>query len=320
MTLILKLLIVLSAFAVLATHVDVGDAFARLADLDPVYGVATTALVFAAHWMNAVKLHVVLPERSVRALFAATLAAQAYTLILPGQIAGEAAKAFRLRQGLDAGRIVSSVMFDKMTGVAAGLLLSLGGLASRPDLFGRQLAVLAMAGLLALVLTAVALSVQSTHAPLIRLIQGRTDREPGWFGHWRRWGGERLSQFLSTWRDHATSPRVILASLPCGLIAQALAVASSMTLGLGLGIDIGYAAWCVVIGALTVILLAPVTIGGLGLREVSLVGMLGWIRVPHDQALALALVILAFQLGVAAVGLVVDLLVPLDTMSNPPMP
>ncbi|CAO3439992.1 hypothetical protein [Azospirillum doebereinerae] len=314
-----KLCVVAGAFILLAAHVDIGDALAHLLDLEPAYALATAVLVLLTHWTNAAKLALLLPERSVRALFAATLATQAYTLLLPGQIAGEAVKAFRLGRGraLEAGRIVSSVMFDKMTGVAAGLLVTLGGLASKPGLFGSQFAWLAGGGLVALVLLTAGLSWEPACTALVRLLKGHPVKgHPARRAGWGRWIGERLDRFLDTWRGHAKAPRLIALSLLYGVTAQALAVASSMTLALGLGIDIGYAAWCVVIGALTVILLAPVTIGGLGLRELSLVGMLGLMGVSHDQALALALVILAFQLAVAAVGLLVDLLIPPDPVPD----
>ena len=323
MGLLAKLCVIAAASVLLVRYVDVGDTVGRLLRLNPPHALATAVLVFLTHWMNAAKLGLVLPERSVRTLFAATLATQAYTLMLPGQIAGEAAKAFRLGRGraVDAGRIVSSVMFDKMTGVAAGLLVTLGGLASRPGLFGAQLAWLAGGGLLTLVLVAAGLSWEPACAALVALLRGgdpaRMDLErSGRWGQGRRWIGDRLSHFLDTWRGHATAPRLVALSLLYGVIGQALAVASSMALGLGLGIDIGYAAWCVVIGALTVILLAPITIGGLGLRELSLVGMLGLMGVPHDQALALAVMMLAFQLAVATVGLLVDLLMPPDPVPD----
>jgi len=320
----LKGAVALIAAALLASFVDVGDAVARLGRLDPFYGLLTAGLVFLTHGVNALKLGLLLPERPTRALFVATLATQAYTLLLPGQIAGEAAKAYRLGVGRkgQGDRIASSVMFDKLTGLIAGLVVTLAGLAGQGDHFGGELAWLAGGALLGLAAAGGALTSHRVNAVLARALSGGdgagddgTGQGGGRLAGIRRWLAARLDGFLATWRNHAGAPRLLAASLIYGVAAQGLAVASAWTLALGLGVDLPYGAWCVVIGALTVILLAPVTVGGVGVRELSLVGLLGLLDVPSDQALAVALMILAFQLAVAVIGLAADLLTSHDDIS-----
>lgn len=314
------------AAALLVVFVDIGAAFACLSRLDPGHALAAAGLVLLTHWVNALKLGLVLPERSARSLFAITLATQAYTLLLPGQIAGEAAKAYRLGVGRGdaADCVVSSVMFDKLTGVAAGLLVTLAGLTSQTVGFGPAFIWLAGGALVGLAAAAAVLGSQRAGDRLVGLLRGGaappalppSGVAAPWPGAARRWVGDRLGRFLATWRTHARAPRRVLASLTYGVASQCLAVASVQALALGVGVDVGYGAWCVVIGALTIILLVPVTIGGLGVRELSLVGLLGLLGVARDEALAVALLILAFQAAVGLLGLAVDVLTPHD----PPPP
>jgi uncharacterized membrane protein YbhN (UPF0104 family) len=190
-----------------------------------------------------------------------------------------------------------------MTSLVALLLVTLGGLLVEVHRFGNTLFV-ALVGGLALIATASGLLALERVRRLARSVL-TGDAGNGWRG---RLGGH-AAVFLDTWKLHASRPRPLALSLLYGVAAQLVQAFATQLLGLGLGIDLPFGLWCVIIGALTVVLLAPVTIGGLGLREASLVGMLGLFAVGHDQALAVAFAILAFQLLITLVGLAVDLLV-----------
>jgi hypothetical protein len=100
-----------------------------------------------------------------------------------------------------------------------------------------------------------------------------------------------------------------LLSVAGGIAVQVAAVAGSQALGLAVGIDQPFSVWCAVIGLMSVIVLMPVTVAGIGLREASLVGLLDLVGVPHAQSLALGFGILAFQVMVALLGAVIDLTV-----------
>ncbi|WP_431857292.1 lysylphosphatidylglycerol synthase domain-containing protein [Azospirillum sp.] len=297
----LKLFISLAIAAVLFATVDVGMALQALLSADPAFAALASALFFLIHVANAAKLRVLVPERPLGVLLAFTLIAQAYALLLPGQLASEAVKALRLgRSTTDFNRAATSVAFDKVTSIAGVLIVTLVGMATDGARFGPGLAWAAGLGLAALAGGAAVLSLDLTHRVLMRLLEA---------GRHRAFAAvaEHAGRFLLTWRLYAEQPRLVAASLTYGVLAQFLSVAGTQVMGLGMGIDLPFSAWCVVVGALTVILLAPVTIGGFGLREASIVGLLGGLGVPDKAALALAFAILAFQLVITALGLVVDL-------------
>lgn len=297
-----KLLISAALVAGLFHFLDVGSALRQLAAAEPGYAVAGMAGFALVHAINAVKLNVVLPDRRVPTLLAFILVAQAYSLVLPGQIASEAVKAYRLARDTAGrvGRVVSSVAFDKMTSLVALMLTTFTGLVLEADRFGSGLFVAAGAALALLVGVAGLLALGG----LRRLAE---DLRAG--AGWRARVGGHLWNFLDAWRFHAAQPWSIARSLFYGIAGQFLQAAAAVLLCRGLGVEVSFALWCVIIGVLTVLLLAPVTIGGLGLREASLVGMLGLSGVDHDHALAVAFAILGFQILVTAVGLLIDLLV-----------
>ncbi|WP_284198637.1 lysylphosphatidylglycerol synthase domain-containing protein, partial [Azospirillum oryzae] len=163
----LKALVSALLVALLLWRVDVAEVGRVLAVASPgLMGIAGL-LFFLMHVLNALKLRVLLPELRAGRLLAYTLVAQLYALVLPGQLAGEAVKAYRLSrdegrgqgqgqgqgQGeIGGGRIVSAVAFDKVTGIVGLLLLTGGGLAMQSARFGNGLLVgvgLVLAGLVA---------------------------------------------------------------------------------------------------------------------------------------------------------------------------
>ncbi|WP_298369913.1 lysylphosphatidylglycerol synthase transmembrane domain-containing protein [Azospirillum sp.] len=296
-----KLLISGALLAFLLHRFDVADAARQLALVNPWHALAAATLYASFHVVNAAKLQLVIPGRRVRSILAFVLVAQAYSLLLPGQLAGEAVKAYRLARGSgEGGRVVSSVAFDKMTSLVALLLTTLGGLLVEAHRFGNTLFVALVAGLVLIAFSSALLALTP-----VRRLTGSFLSGDGWRG---RFGGP-INLFLDTWTRHVARPQTMALSLAYGLAAQLIQALATQILGAGLGIELSFALWCVIIGALTVLLLAPVTIGGLGLREASLVGMLGLFAVTSDRALAVALAILAFQLLITVVGLAVDLLV-----------
>lgn len=299
-----KLLISGALVAFLVLRFDVADAARQFSLVDSWHAFAAAGLYASFHVINAAKLQILIPGRRVRSILAFVLVAQAYSLLLPGQLAGEAVKAYRLARGSgEGGRVVSSVAFDKMTSLVALLLTTLGGLLVEVHRFGNTLFLALLAGL----------GLIGAASGLLALGRVRQIAEAALTGEgWRGRLARPVGMFLDTWTHHAARPRTLALSLAYGVAAQLIQAFATQILGAGLGIELSFALWCVIIGALTVLLLAPVTIGGLGLREASLVGMLGLFAVAPDRALAVAFAILAFQLLITVVGLAVDLLVLRD--------
>ena len=80
--------------------------------------------------VNAAKWKLLLPTYSIFLLLKLNFIGYYYSLILPGQIAGEVAKAFVLgKEKRNAAQIAASVLVDKITGVIALLLIGIAGLA-----------------------------------------------------------------------------------------------------------------------------------------------------------------------------------------------
>jgi hypothetical protein len=98
--------------------------------------------------------------------------------------------------------------------------------------------------------------------------------------------------------------------IPCFLSAlgfHGLCVAIHMVLGHALGIDLAMTDWILVYCGVALLLVLPITIAGLGLREGGYVGLLAMFDVAATQALSLSLVFFAYALFGALLGWIAEL-------------
>ena len=120
---------------------------------------------------------------------------------------------------------------------------------------------------------------------------------------------DQCLRFIDAWVQYLKKPRVLLKSLFIGIFFQLICVSITLILAKAIGINISYYDWCWVLGVISIVVLLPVTIGGLGLREGGFVLLLGYFGVQNDKALALSLSIFGLQFTGALIGGLIDLLI-----------
>ncbi len=272
------------------SRTDIGAIGNALASI-PVFILLAAALVnIASVYVNAVKWKIIAARAPFAALARANFVAQYYSLVLPGQIAGEFGKLFYLkRHGVAAApELAASITVDKATGLVGAVFIvgAFGALMTSyplPFVVKTVFVIGFLAGLALIFLLRVSVVHRATDAALAKF------------------RFEWLRQMLAHWRE-ITAPVRIAFSVFLGVIYQLLAVAIALLIAVPLGVQIGFFDWCWILSILSVILLIPVSIGGLGLREGSLVAFLGLFGVMPATALAFSLTLFGLQIPLAAIG------------------
>jgi len=259
--------------------------------------------MFVASWpIAAARWKLFAPQLPFRRLLELTLIGQFYSVLLPGQIAGEAVKAYRLAKGnADAERLAASVVMDRVIGTIALLIIAGIGmtLTTRALPGGLRVALFTLCATLIFglfifrvqVLLAAALRLTNMFAAVPRL---RCFCTP-------------LQRLIQAWRDFARMPGRVLASLVLACAFQLIALGMFATMASGLGIELPLVDWAWIVAITSFAVLLPVSIGGLGLREGALVGCLGYLGVPGELALALSLGLFAVMVLGAVVGGFIEL-------------
>lgn len=282
---------------------DLSQIWAGVGRLDALVLVGAAGIYFAAVVLAAIKWRLLLTEYPVRTLAAVTVIGNFYSIVLPGQIAGEIVKAYRLGKGrADAERIAASVVVDKFTGLLALVILGVAGI----NLTALRIPEPIVIGLTALLLAGFAL-LMSLRLGFMYVFARRACEAVGRVLPSRPSIPAHLFLFIDSWRDFIGRPLTVAASIALGLILQSLYIVVMVIIAAKIGIELKMADWLWVFAVVSMAVLLPLSLGGIGIREGAFVGVLGYLRVPAELALALSLTIFALQILVASTGAVLDL-------------
>ncbi len=260
-------------------------------------------MIFSAHFINALKWQQLLDTYRVKPLFFLTLIAQYYTLILPGQLAGEAVKAYRLAKGKqEAEQIAVSVIIDRITGLIGLMLVSLFGLSRSRTVLADDLifwfataTIAFIAGLYLFYFDAFGQIIKNILFFLTKIYAGNGSV------------AGQMIRAIQAWKHYLKKPLVLLTVVIYGMGYQIVCVWMNLIIARGLDIQIPFTEWCWIFGIISVALILPVTIGGVGLREGGFIFLLGKMGIPGEKAMAMSLSLFAFQIICALVGGILDL-------------
>lgn len=282
-----KLLISAALLSLVFRYVNFKDASNLIFAYSPRVLVEVVILQFLALAVAALKWQVFLKEHSFKKLFRFTLVGQFYSLILPGQLLGEMAKAYRFSKGKEGKeRLVVSVAMDKITGIAGLLIVAvIGMVCTKTELLGnwKIVIILALASVIAVIFSFRFESVRSLTVKYLPL--QRT-----------------LAPFMNAYHEYAKNTELIVRTVLLGALFQLLAVLVTIILAQSLGISISPFDWFWIFGLVSVVVLVPITVGGLGVREGIFVGLLGFFAVAPTEAVALSLSVFALQILAGTIG------------------
>jgi uncharacterized membrane protein YbhN (UPF0104 family) len=283
----LKVLVGGGLLAVVISHISPGEAFAAAAGLDPATFAAAVALYFLAHAAGAARFQLLLPALSFPRAYRFTMIGVLYGFALPGQIAGDAVKALRMARAQgkgDAVAAVAAVAVDKIISIFALLVLMALAIGLESRVFGQTVVMMLALGTVAMVAALAGVLL----LPL-----------PDWLG--------RTGVSVARWRELSMTPSRLSFALALGMLFQALCVAICAILGEKLNVHLSLPGWILVMGFSALVLIVPITVAGIGVREATLVGATAYLGGNEAGALALSFVLFLITLIGAAAGLALDL-------------
>jgi uncharacterized protein (TIRG00374 family) len=290
--LLIKLLISCLLLGVLLWRVPLGAIGAHLRSFEPLTLVWVLTLALVCWVIAAARLWCLLPSFRFLELLNATFIAKYYATVLPGQIAGDVVKAYRLgRKSGWAGHAEAATALDRGLGLFALFVVSAIASATTPRLplplrlffiFGSV--GIAVGGLL-------------VGSPLFRKVLAARA-----FSRLRGRVGNFIRAFTIALHEHMHRPIGLLAALVPAVLFHVCCVMMQVLLGNDLGIKLGWADWIIVYAGVSLITLLPISVAGLGLREGGYVGMLALFGYKASVALSLSFAMLVTALVAALVG------------------
>lgn len=210
-----------------------------------------------------------------------------FNYVLPSGVGGDAVRVlFLARRGYSMSAMVVSGLVDRFFGLLG--LLGLGGIAilAQPSVLPirPEFSLILGSGLL------LGMSVGLWWLPRlsVSLLGHLGSRVKGHWGTKIKGGSLHVQQIFDR-------PGRLFGPLSLSLLSHVLVILSYASCGHSLLPDISLAHYFIAIPGVMLILTIPISLGGLGLREVSTVGLLVWMGADPQAALTLSLVFLAIS-------------------------
>ncbi len=297
--LLLKLAVAVVLIAVATREVSWPETLNRLLALDTRYLLLAALVMTVQIAFMSIRLHTVMvaihhPAHH-RCCLRAVGGMLAFNPFLPAGIGGDGARIWILSAGrLDTVKLTTvGIAIDRVVALFGLVVLIALLLPPTATVLGTSGDPLARTVLSALILAIAVTAVGWLIVVAVRIV-------PAWLVRWRL--GEKIVRVWGTVRQVLARPQPALGAVGLAMMAHVMSIAAILALCRAAGVD----APALTLAALTtpVLLLIniPVSIGGWGLREAGMVSALAIIAVPAEPAFLVGAVFGLLQLGQAAVG------------------
>jgi uncharacterized protein (TIRG00374 family) len=230
--------------------------------------------------------------------FRYTMISNTFNLVMPGALGGDLVRSVYIMKEAESHRATNLVgmLVDRVVGLFSILLLGTVCGYFAPGLEQKVAFVLSMGGLLLLGLLGAGLAMNRSFNQLLTRIFGKLGGP-----------GAKMASLLETWSGAATfyrnnSGRVIKGVLLC-FVMHAISFLAVFLLARNLEIPVGFLSLSIITAFSWLITALPLSFGGLGVRELSFVFLLGTQGVDAEQATALSLAQFGIGLIIAGIGL-----------------
>lgn len=289
--------------AILLYRMDLRALGAALARYDAMHGLVAATLFLLACLIAVVRWQILTPQSPFMHLTRLNFVGQFYAIVLPGQLAGEVVKAWRLAKGrANAAHLAASVVVDRIVGTIALLLVASGGAALSPQHLPQVIWGLFLIATFALICSLLALQIPAVYRFASQRIARLENAGPR-----SATIAASLHRLLLAWHEFGGAGGRLTASLLLGIVFQMFVVCIYALLADNLQITLALADWAWIAGIASLAVLLPVSIGGIGLREGALLGCLRYLHIDGERAIALSLGIFALMLFGALIGGILEL-------------
>lgn len=301
----LKLLVSISILYLLLRNISL-DAFVVLVSRYSLGDIITVVfLTFFALCINAYRWYILIPLIKFSTILRFTFVGQLYSFILPGQVTGEFAKAFRINSEklFDSQKVSVSIFVDKVMAIIGLLFVTTVGLflTHYPDL---EYVKIIFLGTLLICLVLLFSGVNF----LRRLIEkiGSHLQSPRLIRIY-----SSVLKLVNLLMEVHQKKSVLFLNFVLSIGFQMILVLITHILSQSLGLNVSFIEWLWIFGVVTCAAFLPISIAGIGVRDGIFVYFLIHTGESYDSAIALSLSILGLQCLSALCGAGVEFYVSL---------
>lgn len=284
-----KITVSVSLLAYLISIVDINEMLSRFRDVGLGYLVVAFFISISMVMLSALKWRIILKSDGVDTPYWTLL--QSYYignflgLFLPSGFGGDIYRVYTLSSaGMRVGKVTSSVLFDRLTGLSALLSIALFGYISLP---GTDYDI----ALAALFLLGVAIFLLLTSKHVIQKVSGYNYTLV-----------RHLTALLTSFRSYRIDFRHFWKIVAIAFLFQFLIVVNNKLYTLALSINIPFSVLLVIIPLVFLTEVLPISINGAGVRDSAFVFFFMMIGHTKEEGLAIGLLVIAMRYMGGLVG------------------
>lgn len=285
---IIKLIISAALLVILFQKIDMQKFVKEIREIPLRIFAAALLLYIVSIFLNAWKWKQLAIDVPFESLLSASFKAQFYSTVLPGQMFGEVSKVVSLHNiSKNTIELTTSVMADKLLSLIDILIIGIiGGLLTDLPL-GNSLCVVYAVACILLCLILYIPRIKKADIFLRKILDGSFSIFKRAYYAWRVYSSMKGRLILAFW---------------IGTLSQLLGAIEIAWIAQYMELHIAFFDYMWMTTGMSFLLLLPVSFGGIGIRDVSLVGMLGLFSVSKDKALLISAVIFSAQICSAIIG------------------
>lgn len=298
---IIKLCITALLFGYILITNDIMLAFYFFSNISLAVWLFIALLFLLMLLLLTVRFAIFFPEQKNISLLYVRLISTAYGFILPGQVAVEGVRAYMLGKSYgDYGYAGAAITVDKILSVIALFIMGTVGIFLTGTL-GFMLGFVFISICIILLLLLVSLCFTFFYENVVKLFT--------WFSKKTGKFGKVFVYIISLvghWRTFAKNKSLIIKSFIFGLLFQLVCAAFGALLSYGVGATGIILEWLWILPMFSFALMLPITLGGIGVREGSLIGLLSILNINPEYALAIAFGFLGIAILQALMGIIMQ--------------
>ncbi len=281
----ISLAVLIVSIYLLVKNVDFDTVFYNLSQINGLIFVFTVAISIFRTWLGGLRWELLHPNEdrgmSKWAYFRLSMLSFFFNLFMPGALGGDVIKtayAINESEGQKIKKVIA-ILMDRVIGLISILIL----------------------GMLALLITHEKLPISLWHVVVLFLLSGGfviflfSSKVLDFFEKIigkTPWLSRLISPLLTNWREsvkyYRNNLNSVFYSLALCVPIHLISFIIYYVLAISLGINVGFFEMIFAVAIMWLITAVPISIGGMGIRELSFVWLLGMFSVPPEQAVSLS--------------------------------
>ncbi|UUX91327.1 lysylphosphatidylglycerol synthase transmembrane domain-containing protein [Methanoplanus endosymbiosus] len=301
-------------FLYILLNVNVPYLLKILSNIDTYFLTIALIIYFVCLFFKILKwkwiTNIIAPQFSFFSASVSYLTGFAFSTVTPAKM-GDILRIFYVKQeGVEYGDALSALVMDRIIDILMLFIIGITALISFSQFYGIQIIPIEVVASVLLIIILFVLMISSRKSLRLLLIPVYNLLIPE---KWKNCALEQFSHYFNGINRLISSPGKMSKAIGSGLVSWILPFFYSYFLALSIGVELPFIFFVVVIPIIAVIELLPLSVSGIGTRDLALIFFFGLYNIPAEAAVAfsiLYLFICFWMLGI--IGVVVWLRYPAD--------